>query len=61
MLCESFKFVSFNVFEKYPVKERDGRVGSGRAGPGWFMTDMSSIHENKSILSDICGNSSYHM
>ena len=37
MLCERFKFVSlvsFNVSQKQSVKERHGRVGPGRAGPG---------------------------
>ena len=32
MLCKSLKFVSSNIFEKYGVKERHGRAGSGRAG-----------------------------
>ena len=75
MLCNSFKLVSCNRFEKKNIKKRHGRVGSGRADPG---RTGPVLHEHrfyiwkqsffvlwtislKSILSEICVVASYHM
>ena len=49
MLYESFKFVSVNKFGKWAVKSF--MVGPGLVGPGRFITDMGSIHENKLFCS----------
>ena len=42
-LCESFKLVSFNRFEKQAVKERHGRVGP-------VITDISSKSKKNNFL-----------
>ena len=46
MLCESLMSVCFEIFEKQAFKERHGRIGPGR-----FITDMGSIHENNFFCS----------
>ena len=47
MLCRYFKFVCCQLCQKKAIRERDSRVGSGRTGSAWFVTDIEKAVKNK--------------
>ena len=50
MLCEKLYFLLFHLFEKWVVKKRPCWASSGRAGSGWFNTNIKYSVEKQKIF-----------